>query len=316
MSGAAVGVAEQFIDALDRNDADELHALADPSGHWWVDTGLDRAAGVPERDPGDDRPWPLHGRMGLGAKIELLRGLPERFPAGCRQQRWHSFGGDDVAVVEVDGSGTFIDGREYANRYAFVIGVRDGNVHTVHEYLDTTHAVDVFAGRNLDRVTVAPEPAAKPVADSSAGARLALTFLSAIGGANPELLASVTTPDATWWADSGANRELGRRDAPVRSGDRVPVWGIAVLADRAKHLPGLVGVFEGGWAIHPQRIVDGGSAVAVEAASHGVAGDGRTYQNRYCFVLDIVDERISAVREYCDTAHAFDFFNAAPRSRA
>jgi len=315
MSGAAVEVAEQFIDALDRNDADELLALADATGSWWVDTGNDRAAGVPEHDPGADRPWPLHGRMPLGEKIELLRGLPERFPDGCRQQRWNSFGGDGVAVVEVEGSGTFIDGSQYANRYAFVIGVRDGRVHTVHEYLDTTHAVDVLHGRNLDRVTVAAEPAPREVSSDTVGERLALAFLAAIGGASPEGLAAVTTPDATWWADSGKNRELGRFDAPVRSGDRVPVWGLAVLADRAKHLPGLVGVFEGGWAIHPQCVIDGATSVAVEAASHGVTGDGRIYQNRYCFVLDIVDERISAVREYCDTAHAFDFFNAAPRQR-
>lgn len=314
MIDPTVTLAEEFIDALDRNDADAMAALCDPAGSWWVDTGLDRAAGVHDVDPGADRPWPLHGRMPLGEKIESLRGLRTRFPDGCRQRRWNSFGRDGFAVVEVEGEGVFVDGGRYENRYAFVIGSIDGKVHTVHEYLDTAHAADVFSGRNLDRRTLAPEPSAAPLDLDSPGAHLALAFVDAISSASPEGLSALTRPDATWWADSGRNREVGRFDAEPRSGERVPVWGIAVLADRSKHLPGFLATFENGWSLHASAVVEGESSVAVEAASHGVRADGSTYQNRYCFVLDVVDGSIGAVREYCDTLHVFDFFNAGPRA--
>ncbi|MDW3214701.1 MAG: nuclear transport factor 2 family protein [Ilumatobacteraceae bacterium] len=313
MSGAAVVAAERFIDALDRNDVDELLPLCDPNGSWWVDTGLDRAAGVQGVDPGQDRPWPLHGTMPLGEKLELLRGLRTRFPDGCRQRRWHSFGDDRRAVVEVEGDGVFANGGRYANRYAFAIETRDGLVVRVHEYLDTAHAADVFSGRHLDRRTTATEPTPVVVEADPPGAQIGLDFVGAISAASPDRLAAITRPDAIWWADSGPNREPGRFDAEPRGGDRVPLWGQAVLADRAKHLPGLIATFEGGWALHPQWITAGDTSVAVEAASHGVRGDGSTYQNRYCFVLDLVEGQVAAVREYCDTLHAFDFFNTRPR---
>lgn len=313
MTAATVSVADAFIDALDRNDVDELTPLCDPAGIWWVDTGLDRGAGVPDHDPGDDRPWPLHGAMPLGEKLELLRGIRTRFPDGVRQRRWHSFGDDTRAVVEVEGDGVFESGERYANRYAFVIEVVDGLVASVHEYLDTAHAADVFTGRHLDRRTTAPVPSPAEIDTTSPEIRLGLEFAAAITAASSERLAAITRPDATWWADSGANREVGRFDAEPRGGDRVPLWGQAVLADRAKHLPGLIATFEGGWALNPQTVTAGDTSVAVEAASHGVRGDGSTYQNRYCFVLDVVDGQIAAVREYCDTLHAFDFFNTRPR---
>ena len=45
MSQALVA-GQQFIDALDSNDYSEIIGTVDLGGTWWVDTGLDRAAGV------------------------------------------------------------------------------------------------------------------------------------------------------------------------------------------------------------------------------------------------------------------------------
>ena len=158
MTVTVLTTAHEFIDRLDRNDASALADICDRTGTWWVDTGLDRAAGVPGHDPGADRPWPLHGTMSLGEKVELLRGLPDRFPGGCRQRRWNSFGDDHRAVVEVEGNGRYLGTTRYANRYAFVVDSSDGIVRHVREYLDTAHAASVFQGRNLERRTVAPTP--------------------------------------------------------------------------------------------------------------------------------------------------------------
>ena len=239
MSDSTLHTATGFIDALDRNDVTGMRDLTVPTGTWWVDTGLDRASGVDDVDPGADRPWPLHGNMALGDKVELLEGLPSRFPDGCRQRRWNAFGGNGFAVVEVDGDGIYLGGRPYQNRYAFVIGVADDRVHLVREYLDTAHAADVFTGRHLDRRSEAPRPVPTEEVPDHALADIALSFVSGVDAADPSLIAPLAAPDATWWADSGVNRVAGRRDVQPYRGDRAPLVGLASLHDRIVHLPGI-----------------------------------------------------------------------------
>lgn len=308
MSDVTLATATEFIDALDRNDVGALRGLSEPSGVWWVDTGLDRASGVDDVDPGDDRPWPLHGNIPLGDKLDLLSGLPERFPGGVRQRRWHAFGRDGFAVVEVDGDGMYLGERPYRNRYAFVIGATDGRVDLVREYLDTAHAADVFSGRHLDRTSEAPAPVATDSVPDDAQADIAMTFVAGIAEADPAIIAPLATEDATWWADAGVDRDRGRRDVEPYRGDRAPLVGLTSLHDRIRHLPGITQSFTGGWTLVPRRVIVGDGSVAIEAASDGTRADGVRYQNRYCFVLDVERGRITQVREYCDTLHAFTIF--------
>lgn len=152
-SREALRVAQAFMHALDANDAGAVRAWMASGATWWVDTGLDRAAGRFGHDPGDDRPWPLHGEMDAAEKSDLLAGVPDRFPGGVRQTVRRAFAGDDIAVLEVAGDGMFLGERPYRNRYCFVVRVADGRVAQVREYLDTRHAASVFEGRNLDRRT-------------------------------------------------------------------------------------------------------------------------------------------------------------------
>jgi ketosteroid isomerase-like protein len=51
--------------------------------------------------------------------------------------------GDEVAV-EVESEGDLQNGREYRQRYHFRMSFRDAKVASVHEYLDTHHAYDVW----------------------------------------------------------------------------------------------------------------------------------------------------------------------------
>jgi ketosteroid isomerase-like protein len=43
----------------------------------------------------------------------------------------------NLVAVEARGRGRFADGREYSNRYAFVLEVQDGLVVAIREYLDS-----------------------------------------------------------------------------------------------------------------------------------------------------------------------------------
>ena len=49
-----------------------------------------------------------------------------------------------------------------------------------------------------------------------------------------------------------------------------------------------------------------GDSVAVEVESSGDLKNGRRYRQQYHFLLGFRDGKISAVREYLDTQHAFD----------
>lgn len=299
-------VATGFLADLDRNDMDAVGSWFADGATWWVDTGRDRAAGVVGRDPGGERPWPLHGTMATAEKVPLLHGVPSRYPDGLRQRAWQAFADDRTAVVEVDGDGTHVDGHRYANRYAFVIDVADGAITAVREYLDTLHAADVFAGRGLDRrteadVVVPPAPSA-----TTDGGRAALDLVAAVSDGDLDAIADVFTDDATWWTDGGTDRSAGAR-TPATS-PRHPFHGCIPIADKLTAMAGIGAAFPDGLVIHPVRLVEDGDHVAVEVVGDAVHRNGRRYQNRYVFVLDVVDGRIAALREYADTLHIADVF--------
>lgn len=49
--------------------------------------------------------------------------------------------------------------------------------------------------------------------------------------------------------------------------------------------------------------------VAVEAVSHGITANGRTYENSYHFLFEFDHAgKIAKLREYMDTAHVVDIF--------
>jgi ketosteroid isomerase-like protein len=54
-----------------------------------------------------------------------------------------------------------------------------------------------------------------------------------------------------------------------------------------------------------------GDSVAVEVESSGDLKNGRRYRQQYHFLLAFRDGKISAVREYLDTQHAFDVWMRA-----
>ena len=318
-----------LLAALDANDAEGVRAWLAPDAYWWVDTGHDRVAGWFDVDPGPTRPWPLHGRMDAQAKCDLLRGVPERFPGGVRQIVRRVFAAGATAVLEVEGDGIFLGERAYRNRYCFVITARDGAVTAVHEYLDTAHAADVFAGRHLDRRSALEDPfgAGGPVrmSDGAGATRVALAFTGCLTHADARGLSRLCAPGATWWGDGGRIRTAGP-EAPVDGATDVSFVGRVPIALKLDRIARLRTTFPRGLRVAPRRVhvadevpddVDASGLVAIEALGDGVHHSGRTYQNRYVFLLALDHSgRIAEVREYCDTQHAFDVFGLADRVAA
>ena len=50
-----------------------------------------------------------------------------------------------------------------------------------------------------------------------------------------------------------------------------------------------------------KRFIADGEYVAIEAQGHNVTPDGKTYNNRYCWICRIVDGKLRELNEYMDT---------------
>ena len=52
--------------------------------------------------------------------------------------------GGDTVMCETRGKGKLLDGRDYNNRYAWSIDVRDGKIFAIREYMDSNYVATLF----------------------------------------------------------------------------------------------------------------------------------------------------------------------------
>ena len=69
-------------------------------------------------------------------------------------------------------------------------------------------------------------------------------------------------------------------------------------------LMGVADTLKGPILITPKVLTAEGGRVAVEAESLAHTNSGRTYNNRYHFLITVHDGRVTLVKEYLDTMHA------------
>jgi len=74
----------------------------------------------------------------------LFQRMFSRLESGLSMTVVGSIAEGDRVAVEVVSSGDLKNGRKYRQEYHFMLGFRDGKIATVHEYLDTHHAHDVW----------------------------------------------------------------------------------------------------------------------------------------------------------------------------
>jgi uncharacterized protein len=123
---------------------------------------------------------------------------------------------------------------------------------------------------------------------------LVTRFFQAVRDRDADALEQCVAADATWWF-------------PLRwSSDRAePADGRGQLWPRSAFfelMDDLTGRFTAGPVVTPISITADDQRVCFEAEGHGVVG-GEDYDNRYHFVFELHDGRISGIREYMNTAH-------------
>ncbi|MFB0612031.1 nuclear transport factor 2 family protein [Aurantiacibacter poecillastricola] len=76
-----------------------------------------------------------------------------------------------------------------------------------------------------------------------------------------------------------------------------------------KFLAPVRGMFEpGDPKVHVQTMFSAGDFVCVESRSTGKTADGKVYENDYCWVFEVRDGKIDAMREYMDSHYTAKLF--------
>jgi ketosteroid isomerase-like protein len=90
----------------------------------------------------------------------------------------------------------------------------------------------------------------------------------------------------------------------------LPVSGLK--KDKAgvlEFLRGAAKLFPGGLKSEIRRVYGEGDIVIVELTNRGKLGNGRDYENEYCFIYEIEGGKIRRIREYVDTQKARDLMS-------
>ena len=116
-------------------------------------------------------------------------------------------------------------------------------------------------------------------------------FFEKLNAEDLEGLRPILHPQATW-------KPMSKSDIP---GAGVHVGHKGIIDEFLKPVRGL---FEGKDPQNSiQTLFGKGDQVVAETHGTGRFKNGKTYDNRYCWVVDIKDGQIFAIREYMDTAY-------------
>lgn len=133
------------------------------------------------------------------------------------------------------------------------------------------------------------------MAAENADKKVVEDFLASFSIGDVDAILDRMAEGATWWVSgtiAGLSGTYGKHQ-------------LAPLLRAAKRL-----YKTGALRITPSSMVAESGFVATEAESFAELTDGRTYNNRYHFLLRVDNGKIAEVREYMDTLHAYDIFIA------
>ncbi len=120
-----------------------------------------------------------------------------------------------------------------------------------------------------------------------ANKKIVAKFFEDLSSGNAAAVLDALSDSATWWVAGN-----------------FPLSGTKTKAQFAELIGSLGKNIEGGLRVTPIGVTAEGDRVAVEAESYAKMKNGKTYQNKYHFLLIVRDGKIQQVKEYLDTMHA------------
>lgn len=125
--------------------------------------------------------------------------------------------------------------------------------------------------------------------------RVALEFFATLSTGDLELLRPLLHPEVTWIPQvrdiPGAGTHHGHKG--VIDDFLAPVRGMFAPGDPKTTV---------------KSIASKGPLVLVESVGLGTLADGRTYENRYAWAVEVRDGKVFAVREYMDSYYVAKLF--------
>ncbi|HEY0106787.1 MAG TPA: nuclear transport factor 2 family protein [Rhizomicrobium sp.] len=120
-----------FEEGLNSDDLEKMRAFFHPDATW-----------TPMAKPGIPGAGVHRGRKGIVDEfLGPVRGL---FADGDPQNTIENiFGKGAFVAVETHGTGTFRNGRDYDNRYAWIVEIRDDMIYAIREYMDTAYIASI-----------------------------------------------------------------------------------------------------------------------------------------------------------------------------
>lgn len=119
----------RFLEIFSDGDVEKTLAALSDDVTWWVSGGLEGMSGS-------------YDKLGFG---KLIGGVADVYVEPLKITPISMVAEGDKVAVEADSYAELKDGRVYAPRCHFLFEVApDGRIATVHEYLDTKLAYDIF----------------------------------------------------------------------------------------------------------------------------------------------------------------------------
>jgi uncharacterized protein len=120
-----------FEEGLNSDNLEEMRAFFHPDATW-----------TPMAKPGIPGAGVHRGRKGIVDEfLGPVRGL---FVDGDPQNTIENiFGKGAFVAVETHGTGKFKNGRDYDNRYAWIVEIRDDMIYAIREYMDTAYIASI-----------------------------------------------------------------------------------------------------------------------------------------------------------------------------
>ena len=115
-------IVSEFFQKFSAGKTDEAFSLVRDDVSWWV--------------PGD---LPFSGTKTKAEYLQVVGSIQRGFPGGLRLEPTSMIAEGDKVAVEVESKGRHANGRDYANKYHFLMTLEDGKITAVKEYMDTLH---------------------------------------------------------------------------------------------------------------------------------------------------------------------------------
>ena len=115
-------VVSEFFRDFSAGRIDDAFSLVRDVVSWWVPGAL-----------------PFSGTKTKAEYLQVVGSIQRGFPDGLRLDVTSMIAEGNKVAVEVESSGKHLSGKEYANKYHFLITLEAGKITEVKEYMDTLH---------------------------------------------------------------------------------------------------------------------------------------------------------------------------------